>query len=73
MPTDPGCCSNVAMMRGVLRSVFVVAVMAGPALANTPTKSHAVVAHHHKHHAKHTARASHHHKHHAKHKTPAKP
>jgi hypothetical protein len=61
------------MMRGVLRSLFVVAVMAGPALASVPTKKAAVASHHHKSRAKHTARASRHHKSHAKHKTPAKP
>ena len=59
-------------MGRVLRSLFVVAVMAGPALANAPTKP-AAASHKHKTKAKHTARASHHHKAHAKHKAAAKP
>jgi hypothetical protein len=58
------------MMRGVLCSFIAVAVLAGPALANAPTKKPAAA---HKHKAKHKARAQHHSKHHAKTKTAAKP
>jgi hypothetical protein len=54
------------MIRGVLRSVIVVALMTGPALAETPSKK-PVAAHKAKtHKAKtHKARAAHHHKSHA--------
>jgi hypothetical protein len=68
---------RLIMMRGVLRSLIIVTVMTGPALAETP--SNKPVAEHkaNSHKAKsHKARAAHHHKSHAhaaKSKPAAKP
>jgi hypothetical protein len=66
LPTNHGSCIDVIMIRGVLRSVIVVALMTGPALAETPSKK-PVAGHKAKSHkAKaHKARAAHHHKSHA--------
>lgn len=53
------------MIRGVLRSVIVVALMTGPALAEIPSKK-PVAAHKAKSHKakSHKARSAHHHKSH---------
>ena len=53
------------MMRGLLRSLIVVTVMTGPALAETPSKK-PVAAHKAKSHKakSHKARSAHHHKSH---------
>jgi len=58
------------MMRGVLCSLFVVAMTASPALAHRPSKKPDAA---HKHKVAKVAKArhaSHHHKHHAKPKKP---
>jgi hypothetical protein len=54
------------MMRGLLRSLIVVTVMTGPALAEAPSKK-PVAAHKVKSHKakSHKARSAHHHKSHA--------
>jgi hypothetical protein len=66
LPTDHGSCIELIMMRGVLRSLIVVTVMTGPALADAPSKK-PVAAHKAKSHKakSHKARAAHHHKSHA--------
>ena len=58
------------MIRGVLCSLFAVAVLSSPALAKRPSKTPAA-AHKHKVAQRAKARhAGHHHKHHAKPKKP---